>query len=77
LLKVSGVNDLYRLYLSTTDDDVEFHYVCLPAGYVRTTEKQFNKEEMNRQFELGYRLGLEGALGRRCRPDTRCRTRSS
>ena len=60
LLKVSGINDLYRLYLSTTDDDVEFHYVCLPADYVRTTEKQFNKEEMNRQFELGYRLGLEG-----------------
>jgi Patatin-like phospholipase len=60
LLKVSGINDLYRLYLSTRDDDVEFRYVSLPADYVRTTEKQFNKEEMNRQYELGYRLGVEG-----------------
>jgi hypothetical protein len=60
LLKVSGINDLYRLYLSTRDDDVEFRYVSLPADYVRTTEKQFNKDEMNRQYELGYRLGLDG-----------------
>jgi hypothetical protein len=60
LLKVSGINDLYRLYLSTRDDKIEFRYVSLPADYVRTTEKQFNKEEMNRQYELGYRLGVEG-----------------
>jgi hypothetical protein len=39
---------------------VEFRYVSLPADYVRTTEKQFNKDEMNRQYELGYRLGLDG-----------------
>ena len=60
LLKVSGINDLYRLYLSTRDDNIEFRYVSLPADYVRTTEKQFNKEEMNRQYELGYRLGADG-----------------
>jgi hypothetical protein len=60
LLKVSGINDLYRLYLSTRDDDVEFHYVSLPAGYVRSTEKQFDKKEMNRQYDLGYKLALEG-----------------
>jgi hypothetical protein len=60
LLKVSGINDLYRLYLSTRDDDVEFRYVSLPADYVRTTEKQFDEAEMNRQYELGYKLGSEG-----------------
>lgn len=60
LLKVSGINDLYRLYLSTRDDNIEFRYVSLPPDYVRTTEKQFNKDEMNRQYELGYRLGVEG-----------------
>lgn len=58
LLKVSGINDLYRLYLSTRDDHVEFRYISLPADYVRTTEKQFDETEMNRQYELGYRLGL-------------------
>ena len=60
LLKVSGINDLYRLYLSTRDDDVEFRYVSLPADYVRTTEKQFDEAEMSRQYELGHKLGVEG-----------------
>ena len=60
LLKMSGINDLYRLYLSTRDDQVEFHYVSLPADYVRTTEKQFDRTEMNRQYEVGYKLGVEG-----------------
>jgi predicted acylesterase/phospholipase RssA len=60
LLKVSGINDLYRLYLSTRDDNVEFRYVSIPPDYVRTTEKQFDEAEMNRQYELGYKLGFEG-----------------
>jgi predicted acylesterase/phospholipase RssA len=60
LLKVSGINDLYRLYLSTRDDNVEFHYVSIPPDHVRTTEKQFDEAEMNRQYDLGYKLGLEG-----------------
>lgn len=60
LLKVSGINDLYRLYLSTRDDNVEFRYVSLPSDYVRSIEKQFDKEEMNRQYEIGYKLGLQG-----------------
>lgn len=60
LLKVSGINDLYRLYLSTRDDEVEFRYVSLPADYVRTTEEEFNEAEMNRQYDLGYRLALDG-----------------
>jgi hypothetical protein len=60
LLKVSGINDLYRLYLSTRDDNVKFRYVSLPSDYVRNTEKQFDQKEMNRQYEFGYTLGLEG-----------------
>jgi hypothetical protein len=58
--KTSGINDLYRLYLSTRDDDVEFRFISLPPDYARTTEEEFNKAEMNRQYDLGYRLGVEG-----------------
>ena len=60
LLKVSGMNDLYRLYLSTRDDDVEFRYVSLPADYVRSTDEEFNEAEMNRQYALGYQMGVDG-----------------
>jgi len=60
LLKMSGINDLYRLYLSSLHDKVEFRYVSLPPDYVRTTDEEFNEAEMNRQYELGYQLAIDG-----------------
>ena len=68
LLKVSGINDLYRLFLSTEHDDVDFYFVALPVDYVRSTDEEFNEVEMNRQFALGYRLGAAGVPWRRLPP---------
>ena len=68
LLKVSGINDLYRLFLSTEHDDVDFYFVALPVDYVRSTDEEFNEAEMNRQYELGYRLGAAGVPWRRLPP---------
>ena len=68
LLKVSGINDLYRLFLSTEHDDVDFYFVALPVGYVRSTDEEFNEAEMNRQFELGYQLAARGVPWRRLPP---------
>lgn len=60
MLKVSGINDLWRLYLSTRDDDVQFHYVAIPAVYVPSTAEQFNQAEMIREFDFGHGLALRG-----------------
>jgi hypothetical protein len=68
LLKVSGINDLYRLFLSTVHDKVDFYFVALPTGYVRSTDEEFNEAEMNRQFALGYELGAAGVPWRRLPP---------
>ncbi|HJR21975.1 MAG TPA: patatin-like phospholipase family protein [Dongiaceae bacterium] len=68
LLKVSGINDLYRLFLSTEHDNVDFYFVALPADYVRSTDEEFNEAEMNRQFDLGYQLAARGVPWRRLPP---------
>jgi hypothetical protein len=68
LLKVSGINDLYRLFLSTVHDKVDFYFVALPTDYVRSTDEEFNEAEMNRQYELGYQLGARGVPWRRLPP---------
>jgi len=68
LLKVSGINDLYRLFLSTEHDDVDFYFVALPADYVRSTNEEFNETEMIRQYELGHQLGTRGVPWRRLPP---------
>lgn len=62
MLKVSGINDLWRLYLSTRDDDVHFHYVAIPAEYVPSTTQQFNQEEMIREYEYGRKLAAKGIV---------------
>ncbi|HKP22433.1 MAG TPA: patatin-like phospholipase family protein [Dongiaceae bacterium] len=68
LLKVSGINDLYRLFLSTEHDDIDFYFVALPTDYVRSTDEEFNEAEMNRQYNLGYQLGARGVPWRRLPP---------
>ncbi len=68
LLKVSGINDLYRLFLSAEHDGVDFYYIALPVDYVRSTDEEFNEAEMNRQYQLGYQLGANGIPWRRLPP---------
>lgn len=60
MFKVSGINDLWRLYLGAKDDQVAFHYTAIPAEYVPSTPEQFNKEEMNLEYDYGRKIALDG-----------------
>jgi hypothetical protein len=60
MLKMSAINDLYRLYLATLHDDVEFRFIAIPQQFVSETEEQFNEAEMNRQYAFGEKMGREG-----------------
>jgi predicted acylesterase/phospholipase RssA len=60
MFKVSGINDLWRLYLGAKDDNVAFYYTAIPAEYVPSTTDQFNKEEMNREYDYGRKVALDG-----------------
>jgi hypothetical protein len=68
MLKVSGINDLWRLYVATRDDDVHFHYVAIPADYVPSTIEQFNEVEMNREFDYGHETAVKGIPWRNAPP---------
>lgn len=60
MFKVSGINDLWRLYLSTIHDEVEFRFIAIPIDYKGTTEEQFNKDEMISQYNYGEKMALTG-----------------
>ncbi|MBI2253182.1 MAG: patatin-like phospholipase family protein [Proteobacteria bacterium] len=60
MFKMSGVNDLWRLYFSSRDDNVLFHYTAIPADYTPSTTQQFDNAEMNREFKLGEKIALDG-----------------
>lgn len=60
MLKVSGINDLWRLYLGSLTDNIEFRYISIPIDYKATTEEQFNEAEMKNEYAYGRELALKG-----------------
>jgi hypothetical protein len=57
MIKAAAVGDLYRIYAFTRRDGMGFHYVDIPDDYQPRSKEFFDQEEMNRLFEIGYRLG--------------------
>jgi hypothetical protein len=68
MLNVSGINDLYRLYVGQLAGELEFYYVAFPVGYMPVSPEEFNKEEMNQEYDLGYELGSNGVPWQRLPP---------
>jgi hypothetical protein len=60
MFKVSGINDLWRLYFSARDDQVTFRYIAIPKEYEPSTTEQFNKAEMNREYDYGRAMAIGG-----------------
>ena len=71
LLKVSGINDLYRMYLGVVGKEFEMRYVAIPAGYVPTTDEQFDRAEMIRLYGVGEKMGETGIPWRTLPPGYR------
>ena len=68
MLKASGINDLYRLYLGDLAGELELHYIAIPHDYVPTSLEEFNQAEMLKQYALGLNMGEQGIPWRRVPP---------
>ena len=60
LMKVSGINDLYRLYLGQVTGELELRYIAFPVGYQPLSTEEFNQEEMIQEYNLGYDIAVKG-----------------
>ena len=60
LMKVSGINDLYRLYLGQATGELELHYIAFPVGYKPLSTEEFNQAEMIQEYNLGYETATKG-----------------
>jgi hypothetical protein len=56
----SGVNDLYRMYLTTKRDGVGFRLAYLEDDFHLPYKGPFDKAYMNALFEHGYEVGAAG-----------------
>jgi hypothetical protein len=68
MLKASGINDLYRLYLGDLSGELELRYVAIPHDYVPSSLDEFNQAEMQKQYSLGLEMGSKGIPWQRTPP---------
>lgn len=59
LINAQASNDLNRVYEIAKTQGLDFNWVALPPGYDTDGHDEFDRDEMNRLFRLGYRMGLE------------------
>jgi len=60
MIITAAVGDLYRIHTFAERDGIDFNFVDVPSDYVAESEEPFDKAEMNRLFEIGFRLGVSG-----------------
>jgi predicted acylesterase/phospholipase RssA len=58
----NGMNDLYRIYLTTERDGVDYNLIYLDDEFNVPYEGPFNKIYMNTLFEFGFRKGAAGIV---------------
>lgn len=56
----SGVNDLYRMYLTTKRDGVAFNLAYISDDFVLPYKGPFDKSYMNSLYDYGYQAALAG-----------------
>jgi hypothetical protein len=58
LTKTQGIGDLFRLYTYAARDNLEYNLASIPDSFTLKSKTPFDKEYMNKLYELGYQLAL-------------------
>ena len=61
LIGAQVVGDLYRIYTIAKRDNIEFNLAYIPSDYDIEPKESFDREVMNRLFQLGYEWARAGS----------------
>jgi hypothetical protein len=60
LMQTQGIGDLYRIYLTTQRDGVDFNLTSIPASFNTPHTTQFDTTYMRSLYQTGYDLAAKG-----------------
>ena len=60
LVRTQGIGDLYRIYLQTCRDGLEFNLAYIPADFTAKSDGQFDRAYMQALFDLTYERSKAG-----------------
>ena len=62
LIATQGVGDLYRTYLNAQRDGIDYNLVSIPADFRLQPREAFDREYMQKLFDVGFEMGKEGRV---------------
>jgi len=60
LIRTQGIGDLYRIYLESKRDDLEFNLASIPADFEHEKDEPFDPKYMSALYDLAYELAQQG-----------------
>jgi hypothetical protein len=60
LIHTQGIGDLYRIYLTTKRDGVDFNLAYIPASFNAPHREEFDTEFMRALYQTGYNMAVKG-----------------
>ena len=68
VIKNQGIGDLYRLYVESRNQKLDFNYGAIPPDFVMASKEPFDVAYMNALFKYGYQLGRNGYQWKKAPP---------
>ncbi len=68
IIKSQGRTELELMYYECKEAGIDFYLTSIPDDYQRRTDEEFDTDEMNRMFNLGYELARNGDPWKRLPP---------
>ncbi len=60
LIQTQGIGDLYRIFIASQRDGIDFNLAYIPSSFTTELKEPFDTAYMNELFNLGYGLGSKG-----------------
>jgi hypothetical protein len=68
LIATQGIGDLYRTYLNTQRDGIDYNLVFIPSDFKLQPREAFDKDYMQKLFDVGFELGKKGGFWKKTPP---------
>jgi hypothetical protein len=68
LIRTQGIGDMYRIYLVTKRDGLEYHLAYIPDVFDVEAKEPFDMGYMNKLYKLGFDMAKKGYRWKRVPP---------
>ncbi|MFC1764439.1 patatin-like phospholipase family protein [Planctomycetota bacterium] len=69
LIRTQGIGDMYRIYLESERDNLDFNLAFIPPEFTEKPKETFDVEIMKELYDLGYKMARDGYVWHKTPPE--------